>query len=60
MRVKKLTPTQHKTPAGFLQKHAANLRRLAAEEQRCGECTAWLSRAIEALDEHHEVPDAPR
>ena len=35
----------------FLLRHERTLRRLAHEEQLSGYCTAWLSRAIESLDE---------
>jgi len=39
-----------RTPLGFLLRHESTIRRLAADEQRAGNFTAWLSRAVEVLD----------
>lgn len=46
-----------RTPLEFLLRHESTIRRLAADEQRAGQFTAWLSRAVEALDERHQFED---
>lgn len=42
-------------PLKFLRRHEQELRQVAAEEQKQGRFTAWLSRAIEYLDEHGQT-----
>lgn len=46
-----------RTPLEFLMRHESTIRRLAADEQRRGEHTAWLSRAVEYLDEHNQFEE---
>lgn len=46
-----------RTPLEFALRHESALRRLAADEQRKGEFTAWLSRAVECLDERNQFED---
>ncbi len=49
-----------RTPREFLLRHESTIRRLVAEEMQRGECTAWLSRAVEYLDERDQIEEFNR